>query len=108
MAKRRAMQAKNSVSEAASGLQDVIDSAEELLEDLHDQQGAATDRLREKLSATLSSTRDRLANIDVQATAGEAYDAAVGYLRQDPWRAVALGTFAVLAVALLIRSNSED
>ena len=108
MAKRRAMQAKNSVSTAESGLQDVIESAEELLENLHDQQGAATDRLRERISATLSSARERLANINVAATASDVYDSAVGYVRQDPWRAVALGTFATLAVVLLIRSVSED
>jgi ElaB/YqjD/DUF883 family membrane-anchored ribosome-binding protein len=102
------MQAKQSVGTAASELQGMIDSAEELLESLHDQQGAAVDRLREKISATVSNARNRLADLDVPELAADAYETTVGFLRRDPWRTVAIGALAVLAAALLIRSSSEE
>jgi ElaB/YqjD/DUF883 family membrane-anchored ribosome-binding protein len=99
MAKRRAMQATNSVDNAASGLQEFIDSAEDLLEGLQDQQGVAVERLRAKVSATISSARERLADTDVSEMASEAYDNTVGFIRQDRWRAVAVGALAILAAS---------
>jgi ElaB/YqjD/DUF883 family membrane-anchored ribosome-binding protein len=108
LAKRGARQAKNSVDNAASGLQEFIDSAEDLLEGLQDQQGVAVERLRAKVSATISSARERLADTDVSEMASEAYDNTVGFIRQDPWRAVAVGALAILAASLLIRAVSDD
>jgi ElaB/YqjD/DUF883 family membrane-anchored ribosome-binding protein len=108
MVKRRAMQAKNSVDGAASGLKDLIDSAEDMLESLKDQQGAAAEKLREKVSATISSARDRLADIDVSEAASDAYEGAVGLIREDPWRAVAVGALAALAATLLFQVLSDD
>lgn len=108
MTKRRAMHAKNSVSDAASGLQDVIDTAEELLDNVKDQQGAAMDSLREKLSDTMSDARQRLRNLEVPQTLSKAYDSSVDAIRSDPWRAVAIGALAALAITFLIRATSED
>jgi hypothetical protein len=69
MTKRRAKQAKKSVGTAASELQSVIDSAEELLESLRDQQGAAVDRLRENCRISTAEQQLQVAasmrNIDL-------------------------------------------
>jgi ElaB/YqjD/DUF883 family membrane-anchored ribosome-binding protein len=108
MAKRRAMQAKNSVDNAASGLKDLIDSAEDLLESLKDQQGATADQLRAKVAATISSAQNRLSDIDVPEVASDAYEDTVGFIREDPWRAVAVGALAALAASLLLRALSDD
>jgi ElaB/YqjD/DUF883 family membrane-anchored ribosome-binding protein len=108
MPKIRAMHAKKSIGDAASGLQDLVDSAEDLLTDLKDQKGEAVERLREKVSTTISDARQRLADSDVSDIASEAYDNAVGLVRQDPWRAVAIGALALLAGSLLLRALSDD
>lgn len=108
MARRRAMQAKQSVSEAASSLQDVIDSAEDMLDNVKDQQGDAIDRLRKKLGDSVSSARERLASLDVSESVSDAYDSTVGFVRDDPWRAVAIGAVAVFAAYVLIRATTDD
>ena len=108
MTSKRARQSKKKVSEAASGLQDLIDSAEELLESMKEQQGVAAEKLREKIAATLENARARLSQLDVPEIASDAVDSTVGFLRSDPWRTVAIGALAVLAVSLLVRSGSSD
>ena len=105
MTTRHAMHAKRVVSDSASGLQSLIDSSEDLLESLKDQQGAAVERVREKVSATLQSAQQRLSDLDISGTAAEALDNTVGFIRRDPWRTVAIGALAVLAVSLLVRSS---
>lgn len=108
MTSKRARQSKKKASEAASGLQDLIDSAEELLESMKEQQGVAAEKLREKIAATLENARARLSQFDVPEIASDAVDSTVGFLRSDPWRTVAIGALAVLAVSLLVRSGSND
>jgi ElaB/YqjD/DUF883 family membrane-anchored ribosome-binding protein len=108
MAMRHAMQANKKVTDAASGLQDLIESAEDLLESVQDQQGAAAEKLREKVSETVRSARTRLSELDVSEMASDAVDGAVGFLRSDPWRTVAIGALAVLAISLLVRGSSAD
>jgi ElaB/YqjD/DUF883 family membrane-anchored ribosome-binding protein len=99
---------KKAVADSASGLQSMIDSAEELLESVKDQQGAVAASLREKLSDTIDKARDRLDAFDAQEAASEAIDTTVGFVRNDPWRSVAIGTLALLAVTLLLRLSSDD
>ena len=108
MTSKRARQSKKKVSQAASGLQDLIDSAEDLLESMKEQQGAAAEKLREKIAATVEDARARLSQLDVPEIASDAVDSTVGFLRSDPWRTVAIGALAVLAVSLLVRSGSND
>ena len=62
MTTRNATQAKRAVGESASGLQDVIDSADEFLASLRDQQGEAVDRLRTRVAASAKTARERLAD----------------------------------------------
>jgi ElaB/YqjD/DUF883 family membrane-anchored ribosome-binding protein len=83
MASKRARQSKKKVSEAASGLQDLIDSSEELLESMKEQQGVAAEKLREKITATLENARARLSQLDVPEIASDAVDSTAGFLRSD-------------------------
>jgi ElaB/YqjD/DUF883 family membrane-anchored ribosome-binding protein len=108
MTTKRAKQAKRKVSDAASGLQDLIDSAEGLLESVKDQPGAAAEKFREKLSDSVESARDRLSALDIPEMASDALDSTVGYLKSDPWRTVAIGALAILAVSLLVRTSSDN
>ena len=108
MPTKRAKQAKKKVADATSGLQELIDSADDLLESLKDQPGAAAEKLREKVSETVRSARARLSELDVPEVASEAVETTVGFLRSDPWRTVALGALALLAVSLLLRGSAEE
>jgi ElaB/YqjD/DUF883 family membrane-anchored ribosome-binding protein len=108
MAKLRAMHAKKTVSEAASSLQEVIDSAEDVLEDVKDQSGDSVDRLRKKLTAAISNAQAKLEGLGVPESVSEAYDNTLGYVRADPWRAVAIGAVAALAITLVMRVVSDD
>ncbi|HEX4268301.1 MAG TPA: hypothetical protein VHY36_10465 [Steroidobacteraceae bacterium] len=108
MAKRRTKHANAAVADTATGLQDLIDSAEELLESLRDQQGAAVELLRAKVSATIGNARERIGELDVPVLASDAVEGTVAFLRSDPWRSVALGALAALAISLLFSHGSED
>ena len=105
MSTQRAWQAKKTVADAGSGLQDLIERAEDLLESMKDQQGAAVETLRSKVSETIQSARTRLSQLDVPESASNAVDGTVGFLRSVPWRTVAIGALAVLAISALVRSS---
>jgi ElaB/YqjD/DUF883 family membrane-anchored ribosome-binding protein len=105
MTKRTTKHAKKAVADSASGLQHVIDSAEDLLESLRDQQGEAVDHLRARISTTIQNARDRIGELDVPELASEAVDSTLGFVRRDPWRSVAIGALAALAVTLVMRSG---
>ncbi len=107
MTRRPAQRAKKTIAESASGLQSVIDSAEEALESLKDQQGAAAERIRERISATLDKARQRLDDLDVPELASDAFEGTVGFLKDNPWRTVAIGALAVLAASLVVRGLSD-
>jgi len=106
--RRTAKHAKRAVAESASSLQSVIDSAGELLESIQDQQGAAVEQLREKVSGAAKVARDRLDSLDASELASDAIDDTVGFLRSNPWRSVAIGAIAALAVSLVVRSSSSS
>jgi ElaB/YqjD/DUF883 family membrane-anchored ribosome-binding protein len=98
MAKRPTKRVKATATDAVSGMRSVIDSAEELLETLREEQGPAVERMREKVSATIENARDRLSEVDVPELASGAIDSTVVFVRSDPWRAVAIGALGLLAV----------
>jgi ElaB/YqjD/DUF883 family membrane-anchored ribosome-binding protein len=108
MAKRTPKRTKKAIAESASALQDVIDSAEELLESLKDQPGAAVQRAREKISTTLKMPRDRLEDLKGTEVASDAFDSTVRFLKSDPWRTVAIGALAVLVISLVVRGTSAS
>ena len=102
------MHAKNAISSAASSLRDVIDSAEDILEDVQNQKGRAADELRERLSGAVTNARAKLRELDLPDSVSEAYDDSVNYARANPWTTVAVGSVAVLAAVLLFRAISDD
>ena len=103
---RRARQANRA---AASGFQQLIDAAEEMLEDLKGQSGAAVEAMRERVSATAQSARERLTELGPQISdaASDALESSATFVRNDPWRAVALGALAYIALTFLF-SGRED
>ena len=107
---RTARTAKRAVGNAAAGLQDLIESADELLSDLHDQQGAAVNALRKRVSHTAAVARRRLDRLSpvIADVASDTLDGAVGFVRRDPWRSVAIGAVAVLLLSMFARFGSED
>jgi ElaB/YqjD/DUF883 family membrane-anchored ribosome-binding protein len=107
MATNYATQSKKNGSLAASGLHDLIENAEELLESVKDLDGAAAEKVRESVSKTVQDARARLSELDVPEMASDAIDNTVGFVRRDPWRAVAIAALAVLAISTLVRRGSE-
>jgi len=107
MTRRPAQRAKKTITESASGLQSVIDSAEEVLESFKDQQGAAAERIRERISATLDKARQRLDDLDVPELASDAVEGAVGFVKDNPWRTVAIGALAILTASFVVRGLSD-
>lgn len=105
MTKRTAT--RRAVAESASGLQGIIDSADELLESLRDQQGEAVDQLRTRVAANVKSARERLRSLEVPELAGDAIDRVAGFFRTSPWRTVAIGAVAAVAIALVARTSSR-
>ena len=107
MTKRAAKRAKQALAESASGLQDVIDSADELLESLRDEQGEAVERLRTKIAASVTSAQERLESLEAREFARDAAGSTARFLRRDPWRTVAIGALAALAVSLVVRGPTS-
>lgn len=94
---------------AAEGLQELLDSADELLQSVRDEQGEAVDALRAKVGATTRRAARQLA--DLRQSAGSlGRDAArrgVSFVRRDPWRGVALGAITLLGFTLLMRRADD-
>ena len=105
MAKRNALSA-----EIESGLEELIAGAEALIEELQDQKGEAVDNLRSRAAATIRNARRRLVDLrpDVQDLAARTARTTAAFVRRDPWRAVALGALAVLALGIFVSSGGDD
>jgi ElaB/YqjD/DUF883 family membrane-anchored ribosome-binding protein len=100
--------------EIQDNLEDLIESVEALLEDLKEHKGAAADKLRTRAWATVKSARRRMANVSphvgeiaaktLRGTASGLRTTA-DFVRQDPWRAVAIGALAVVALGAIARAS---
>lgn len=112
MKKRTVRKAKNAVETVGDGLQELIDSAQELLDQLEGQQGEAVERLRARVTDTIDSTHSRLESFRRLAgtAARKGGRSAARFARRDPWRAVAIGALVALGVQLWLRSghSSDD
>jgi ElaB/YqjD/DUF883 family membrane-anchored ribosome-binding protein len=97
-------------SDIGDTLEDLIESAEALLEELQDQQGAAAETLRARAWATIKSARSRLADMRPQVgdLATKTLRGTLKFVRRDPWRAVALGALLVLALGVLANAGDDE
>jgi len=100
-----------SVSEGfATELEELIQSAGELLDSLNEQRGDAVDGLRTRATRNIENARRRLADLkpQVQESAAEAARAAVGFARRNPWSAAAIGTLVVASLGVLLYMSLSD
>jgi ElaB/YqjD/DUF883 family membrane-anchored ribosome-binding protein len=98
---------QTTVDPAIEELNRIVDQAETLLRSLSEQGGEAAEAVRERVTQTLNQAKARLA-----ATAGEAEqvaenlaDRADGYVRNNPWQAVAIAALLGGVVTLLISKS---
>ena len=97
-------------SDIGNTLEDLIESAEALLEELQDQQGAAAETLRAKAWSTIKSARGRLADMRPQVgdLAAKTLRGTWTFVRRDPWRAVALGALLIVALGVLAQAGDDE
>jgi ElaB/YqjD/DUF883 family membrane-anchored ribosome-binding protein len=102
--------ARAASDQIGEGLQELIESAEALLEELKDQQGAAAASLRDRAFATIKSARRRLGDLqpEVSELATRTLKSTVSFVRQDPWRAVAIGALLVVVLGVLASGGDDD
>jgi len=94
----------------ASQLDELIASASDLLDELNDQRGDATDALRSRVSRNLKTARSRLNDMKPQVVEGatQAARAAAGFARSNPWSTAAIGTVLVASLAMLVYASLSD
>jgi len=92
------------------GLQELIDSAEALLEELRDAKDPAVETLRAKLRRTVKSASSRLQALrpDVGELTSQTLQHTMSFVRRDPWRALALGALAVVALGILAHVSGDE
>ena len=93
---------------SSSDLQDVVDTAEELLGTIGDGGGQVVDELKARAREKLSSARAHLreAGTVAREAAGTAAGETDAYVRGNPWAAVAVaGTVGLLIGAALSRRS---
>jgi ElaB/YqjD/DUF883 family membrane-anchored ribosome-binding protein len=95
------------VDPAIEELNRIVEQAETLLRSLGAEGGAAAEAVRERVSETLHQARSKLA-----ATASNAEevveslaDRADGYVRNNPWQAVAIAALLGGVVTLLVSKS---
>jgi ElaB/YqjD/DUF883 family membrane-anchored ribosome-binding protein len=98
---------KTTVDPAIEELNRIVDQAESLLSSLSAEGGEAAEAVRERVSQTLHQARSKL-----KATASNAEevveslaDRADGYVRSNPWQAVAIAALLGGVLTLLISKS---
>lgn len=83
-----------------------VSQAEDLLRALGNESGEAIDAMRARVSATLRDARSRLSGRATQARnlASNTMSQADSYVRENPWRAVAIGAGIGMLLALMFSS----
>lgn len=112
MAKRatkKQRQLNEDAAATATGLRDLIESADGLLESVKGQSGEAADILRQKVSATAEEARERLADLGaaIGGIPNGALETARVFIREDPWRAAALAALGYIALSMLFGRRAE-
>ena len=99
----------NTVDPAVEELNRIVEQAESLLSSLSAEGGEAAEAVRERVSQTLHQARSKL-----KATASSAEevveslaDRADGFVRSNPWQAVAIAALLGGVVTLLITKSAN-
>jgi ElaB/YqjD/DUF883 family membrane-anchored ribosome-binding protein len=97
------------VDPAIEELNRIVDQAETLLRSLGEQSGDAAAAVRERVTQTLHQAQARLAATATEAeqVAENLADRADGYVRNNPWQAVAIAALLGGVVALLVSKTSR-
>jgi ElaB/YqjD/DUF883 family membrane-anchored ribosome-binding protein len=95
------------VDPAIEELNRIVDQAESLLRSLGEQSGEAADAVRERVTQTLQQAKARLAATasDAEQIAESLADRADGYVRSNPWQAVAIAALLGSVVTLIISKS---
>jgi len=93
--------------ETLAQLNRTVSQAEDLLRALGNESGEAIDAMRARVSATLSDARSRLSGRAAQARniATNTFSQADTFVRENPWRAVAIGAGIGLVFAMLVSTS---
>ena len=94
---------------AIEELNRIVDQAESLLRSLGEEGGEAAEAARDRVTQTLHQAKARLAETvsEAEQVAESLADRADGYVRTNPWQAVALAALLGGVVALLITKSSR-
>jgi ElaB/YqjD/DUF883 family membrane-anchored ribosome-binding protein len=97
------------VDPAIEELNRIVDQAETLLRSLGEKGGDAAEAVRERVTQTLHQAQARLAATATEAeqVAENLADRADGYVRSNPWQAVALAALLGGVVVLLVSKTSR-
>lgn len=92
--------------ETMAQLNRTVSQAEDLLRALGNESGEAIEAMRARVSATLRDARSRLSGRATQARnlASNTMSQADIYVRENPWRAVAIGAGVGMLLALMFSS----
>ena len=95
------------VDPAIEELNRIVDQAERLLRSLGEQSGEAAEAVRERVTQTLQQAKARLAATasDAEQIAESLADRADGYVRNNPWQAVAIAALLGGVVTLIISKS---
>jgi ElaB/YqjD/DUF883 family membrane-anchored ribosome-binding protein len=95
------------VDPAIEELNRIVDQAERLLRSLGEQSGEAAEAVRERVTQTLQQAKARLAATasDAEQVAESLADRADGYVRNNPWQAVAIAALLGGVVTLIISKS---
>ena len=94
---------------AIEELNRIVDQAESLLRSLGEEGGEAAEAVRDRVTQTLHQAKARLAETasEAEQVAESLADRADGYVRTNPWQAVAIAALLGGVVALLITKTSR-
>ena len=102
-------QPRNTVDPAVEELNRIVEQAESLLNKLGKESGEAADAVRERVSQTLNQAKTRLAATasDAEEVMESLADRTDGYVRNNPWQAVAIAALLGSVITLLVTKSAN-
>ena len=100
---------KNTVDPTVEELNRIVEQAETLLNSLKSQGGEAAEAVRDRVSQTLHQAKSRLAETasSAEEVVESLADRADGYVRKNPWQAVAFAALLGGVITLLITKSAN-